>query len=292
MKMEIIDRNGAAVRNGFQWVPKNEEPHGVATFGKITTKWMKITPEAAAEILEKANNQNRRPGERDVRRIMKSMIRGTFQRTHQGLAFDINGVLIDGQHRLEAVKRTKTTWWMLVTEGLDPVVRKVIDNGKVRTAADGRQITIGDADAHAKAPLVNAIRRYYFGDKDTLGPDDLDDYIERFSVGIEWAMSISRGGRGNRFVNAAIVGAFVFAYWRNPHAVAVAYADLKDGSTGPEDPIRVLRDTILAERQGFNQGVSAKYFHLTLNALYSRLHKERVKLLREAPAKSAWFERK
>jgi hypothetical protein len=71
----------------------------------ITTwRWqtaVQITPEKAKAILEHQPAQ--RPVSRlNVARLKNEIIEGRFRRTHQGLAFDENGLLRDGQHRLMA----------------------------------------------------------------------------------------------------------------------------------------------------------------------------------------------
>jgi len=61
-----------------------------------------ISPTRAKEILL-ANNGNRLISWGWVRKLAGMMTRGEWLLTHQGIAFDVYGVLIDGQHRLEAI---------------------------------------------------------------------------------------------------------------------------------------------------------------------------------------------
>ncbi|HEY2041129.1 MAG TPA: hypothetical protein VGH11_00540 [Jatrophihabitans sp.] len=56
----------------------------------------------AAELLE-ANTTNRPLSMPVVRGFAEAMGRGEWLVTHQGIAFDVNGVLVDGQHRLAAI---------------------------------------------------------------------------------------------------------------------------------------------------------------------------------------------
>jgi hypothetical protein len=67
---------------------------------KIETKI--ITPEIALQYLEK-NNNVRTPDLRKVTRIANSIKRGEWVTTHQGIAFDNKGNLVDGQNRLMAI---------------------------------------------------------------------------------------------------------------------------------------------------------------------------------------------
>jgi hypothetical protein len=86
----------------------------------ITTELVAVTPAVAAEWL-KSNSDNR-----PIRRSHVAALRRAFAQpdgyvqTHQGIAFDADGVLIDGQHRLTAIAELEKgrTFTMLVTRGL------------------------------------------------------------------------------------------------------------------------------------------------------------------------------
>src|ERR1019366_7444668 len=59
-----------------------------------------------------------------------------FLLTHQGVAFDLAGRLIDGQHRLRAIMKSGTAVMVLVFDGCDPEAFGVIDQGKKRGSGD------------------------------------------------------------------------------------------------------------------------------------------------------------
>src|SRR5438874_11918141 len=61
-----------------------------------------ITPKKALEYLEH-NTANRPLSGRTVRDFAQAMRRGEWRVTHQGIAFDTSGALVDGQHRLAAI---------------------------------------------------------------------------------------------------------------------------------------------------------------------------------------------
>lgn len=76
-----------------------------------------------------------------VNEYRDAMLRGEWRRSHQGIAFDRNMNLVDGQHRLlaliEAAKvQPGITITTEVTYDLDPAVFPVIDTGKKRTTSD------------------------------------------------------------------------------------------------------------------------------------------------------------
>lgn len=83
-----------------------------------------ITPEWAGEILDRhykriddgkfvQRNISRSAGER----YAMDMSADNWKLTHQGIAFDVNDDLIDGQHRLEGVRQSGKTIRMVVSTG-------------------------------------------------------------------------------------------------------------------------------------------------------------------------------
>jgi hypothetical protein len=98
----------------------------------VKTEWVLITPELASAYLD-FNEENRSVSDRHVDRITDDMEQDRFKITHQGLAFNDHGVLVDGQHRCMAVVRSGKPQWMLVTTGID---REGLDIGKVRAPHD------------------------------------------------------------------------------------------------------------------------------------------------------------
>ncbi|MFF2189002.1 hypothetical protein [Streptomyces sp. NPDC058155] len=96
---------------------------------------VKVTPETAETLLSQAS-ANRRLDMRQVRALTESILRGEWKLTHQGIAFDETGILLDGQHRLRAIIEANTPVEMLVFEGLPKDVFSVLDTGKRRSAAD------------------------------------------------------------------------------------------------------------------------------------------------------------
>ena len=102
---------------------------------QITTKVERITPTRAAKYLE-GNTHNRPLKESLVRRLAHALRAGHWRQTHQGIAFGLNGKLLDGQHRLTAIARTGIPARIMVTRGLDEGVFEAIDTGAARTAGD------------------------------------------------------------------------------------------------------------------------------------------------------------
>ena len=86
----------------------------------------------AAEWLAR-NTFNRNLSQHSVNRYASDMSAGNWTLTHQGIAFDDQGVLVDGQHRLAAIIKSGVDVRMMVTWG---AARVGIDELRPRTAAE------------------------------------------------------------------------------------------------------------------------------------------------------------
>ena len=94
-----------------------------------------VTPDMAKAWLEE------NPGNRPLRKYLidkyaKTITRGEWKLTHQGLAFDKEGKLLDGQHRLHGVIVADMPAEMFVTFGADRSTFSVLDQGGNRSIAD------------------------------------------------------------------------------------------------------------------------------------------------------------
>ena len=85
---------------------------------EVTTCVVKVTPEVAAQWL-KTNTKNRPVREAHVLRLARQMTAGLWQVTSDAIAFNTEGRMTDGQHRLWAVIRSGCTVQMLVASNLD-----------------------------------------------------------------------------------------------------------------------------------------------------------------------------
>lgn len=121
----------------------------------MRSRTVTITPKRAAEMLEH-NGHNRPLTRTRVREFAEAMKRGDWQLTHQGIAFDTDGQLKDGQHRLAAIVEADLPVTMLVSTDLAPETFDVLDTGKRRTAADALTIN-GEKSTSMLAAMVRVI---------------------------------------------------------------------------------------------------------------------------------------
>lgn len=139
-----------------------------------------VTPEMAAEWLQRnENNRSFRPALAD--RYARDMCNGDWHLTGEPIQFASNGRLIDGQHRLEGVKRSGVAVRMFVTRGLPDTAQQFIDQGVSRTASDALSLS-GYAQTHA---LAAAARLGVLADDDALFRDKATQKVSHARI-IQW----------------------------------------------------------------------------------------------------------
>lgn len=119
---------------------------------EITTKWVYVTPNVAKEFKARMG-KNRNPMASITRKYARDRLSGNWYTTHQGIAFNADGELIDGQHRLESIIDSGVPCYMLVTTGIAREAMKAMDKGAVRTAAHSLQI-VGHALGSSRAVAI------------------------------------------------------------------------------------------------------------------------------------------
>jgi hypothetical protein len=120
---------------------------------------MLVTPEIAQDWLENRNLHNRRKSNVTARKYSKTIRGERWKCTHEGIAFDRDGFLIDGQHRLMAIVETGITVKMFVipfVEGMDEDTFGVLNSGNRRQAAQMLHFP-GSAAAAAAAKILGVV---------------------------------------------------------------------------------------------------------------------------------------
>lgn len=104
----------------------------------ITFTLETITPQIAEAYLSKNDDKNRGIRFGSLKEYVRCMEEGSWQLTHQAIAFDCTGKLIDGQHRLRAIVKSGTTQQMYVAryDSSETSMKLSIDRNARRTIAD------------------------------------------------------------------------------------------------------------------------------------------------------------
>jgi hypothetical protein len=154
----------------------------------IRTRWELITPQIAATYMERNFDRNRSLRKGWIATLKQVMAAGEFRPTHQGIAFDEQGHLIDGQHRLQAVIESGISVWLLVARDVPRDAVLTIDLHARRNPAD--QIRIVD---------------------ESCSPNNTDVAIAR--VMRSGAREYPRGGGNDYLFSTERIHQFLLAHW-------------------------------------------------------------------------------
>ncbi|SHF99959.1 hypothetical protein [Streptoalloteichus hindustanus] len=117
-----------------------------------------ITPELASQWLL-LNVHNRPLSKTFVQQLAQQITRGEWQLTHQGIAFDEDGHLSDGQHRLEAIVKAGIPVRSVVTRNVPRSAFVVMDTGRKRGARDALAL-VGEEHPTFLAPALRGLHLY------------------------------------------------------------------------------------------------------------------------------------
>lgn len=143
---------------------------------------MHITPDMAKAWLAKNMDNNRKINQYRVATYAREMAGGCWDLTHQGIAFDEAGQLVDGQHRLHAIIRANVPVDMMVTTGLKHERGEIlnIDVGANRTGLNLLQIS--GIDDPVRRYMIPTVKQYWrFKRPGAIKPShvEVQDYITR-----------------------------------------------------------------------------------------------------------------
>ncbi len=96
---------------------------------------MEITPSLASEMI-KCNTHNRKIRHTVVAKYVLEILAGEWYPTASGIGFDSNGVLLDGQHRIQAIIDANTPAMCLVVLNLPPASQEKVDRQTRRNLTD------------------------------------------------------------------------------------------------------------------------------------------------------------
>jgi hypothetical protein len=101
-----------------------------------------ISPALAMGML-KSNTRNRRMRRSLVLQYAKDMQAGRWLQTHQGIAVNCDGTILDGQHRLAAIVESGVTVTMLVARNVPAASQVAMDDHARRNCADALTLDRG-----------------------------------------------------------------------------------------------------------------------------------------------------
>lgn len=232
----------------------------IGDFAVLGVRIALVTPYEALRFL--ANNKMQRSLTMSaVERYSQSHKEGRWLATNQGAGFDRNGLLLDGQHRFFTCLLSGKPMAMLLTWGLDPAVREVVDNGIRRTPGQvddmmgGRSddLPIGKTIEHfttkiylAHGGSTNKAALYYMSIKN-LYLDELSWMNEYIKIHPKYPAA-----KKTMLNTATVVATFLMLHKAFPEDTALFAEQVFQGDNPDRNPaIRLARD-YLTTRQGKN----------------------------------------
>lgn len=252
-----------------------------------------VSPELATEWLTR-NTNNRPLSKGAVQQLAGQIQRGEWQLTHQGIAFDEDGVLIDGQHRLAAIAKAGITVPLTVTYGVPRTSFTVMDTGRKRTGRDALALA-GEANATHLAAALRGLHLYlhapdstWSGGSSVTSNDQLLIMLEKHP-GIRDALQ--HGIALNRACRITVTAATIGWYVTTEARPDIDQSSWKEGVvTGarlePGDPRLTLRNTMLSLATGKShrrRDDSREHLLYYLKAWNAWVEGRSIKLLRRSP---------
>lgn len=247
----------------------------------IDTKLVFVTPDMAEKWLEK-NANNRKLKKHKVSKLRCDLRNNRFQTTHQGVAFNCNGDLKDGQHRLTAIAEEGIGAWLMVTTGLPNEAVAVIDRGSIRSVADngamaGYDVTkIDIAIAHVAMEAPAAIAH-----SSSTSEYDVLEFVRKHREALDAVRVTQRKRLSVAPVMAAFMRAFPYcpnaAWSRCLHLFMNGVDESFDASK--ERSIIVFRDFCLGSK-GYSYSVGLDLYRRCQRAIKAFMNAEDLKLVK------------
>jgi hypothetical protein len=235
----------------------------------VRTQVTQITPSLAREWLNKNTNNIRSVDQSKVDVYAGMMVRNAWPMTHQGIAFDEFGDLIDGQHRLHAIVKSGKTITCLVSFGVHVDAVSVIDRGLRRSSA----VVLGEQPRAAEIItfITRLLHSSQFGDDELLQMRDL--------IGRECNELVAVCGTAKKGITAtSIRAAFVTVYLetndyevlRNYRRFVLLNVSEPESVTSTPTSLRVLHHRIAESRLRINPIAGFAYAYRALHNLDSK----------------------
>lgn len=220
-----------------------------------------------AEAFLACNTKNRRLQTTRVQSYAEAMKRGEWAMSNDAITFDVDGKLLNGQHRLSGVVESGKTVDFLVVEGLDPKAQELMDDGAKRRFCDVLTLR-GEVNT---ATLASAIRYAWLYKETgsmrkpevTPSKPQLLAFLEAHP-GIRDAIRLGTRQSSTARLTPTIAGALYYLFAEQNAADAEEFfVKLGSGEGLAEgDPILVLRNQLLRDAMKHSRNRNTpKYIH-------------------------------
>jgi hypothetical protein len=189
-----------------------------------------VTPQLATMWLVN-NNYNRNYDSKEVDKYTRLILEGKWRRTHQGAAFDQDGLLIDGQHRLMAIVKSGKTVPMLIFVNEQPENHEAIDCGKKRTYLDSMKLELRDSRITTKhVSTLRAMLAGRFCMRKNWSNTEINTLYSEHSPAIQFVINAFSGVKSKEIDDVTVRGVIARAYYRVPTERLAEFCGILCGS--------------------------------------------------------------
>lgn len=257
-----------------------------------------ITPEMAKRWLAQNAKNNRTSKAGQVALYAAYMKKGTWNDDNCAITFDVNGELIDGQHRLMAIVESGTAQEFIIGRNWPTEAMITLDMGQRRTFTD-RMVVAGTDITSMECDIIrNAMTNYASSQKGTqtysqFGREEI--VAEQYKRHSEATGVIASRYKGK--VSKLVLGAAIQAYaqacvWYNkgrisddPWQRTISFLDIvaEGGAAACYDPATdqaamKLREQIAAKKAAGRNWQDMQDYRIGATAVYNFLKKKPQKL--------------
>jgi len=243
---------------------------------------MTVTPAMALNWLDNANTNNRTVNDAHVQRLARDMKQGKWILTHEGIAFDRNGILLDGQHRLWAIVEADAPIEMHIWRDVTRDALMAIDCGKSRSIKDVIRLSGDHGQVHHSEIAVLRAMLGGFSAAVSLTASEASKALDLHGEAIAFAIEVLPY---TRRISTAITRAVIArAYYSVDHEKLRSFGRMLASGVVPDAgaiSIVLLRQ-FLAERAGASRSERLARYAKTQRALVAFLSGEQIGRLHAA----------
>lgn len=218
---------------------------------KPTVTEMVVTPEQALEWLTH-NDNNRSISKKHVALLAGMMSRNEYHFVGDPIRFDVDGRLLDGQHRLNAIIESETSHKMIVVSGLTPDSQVYMDAGRKRSPGDQMTVALGIRNGNQAAAIVRNYIMWrdgvFLSNTRTVGIPEIVNWAEANEDLLVDATTRARRIASVKVPTSVAVSGAVYlaAHKVNPEDAETFWDRLADGvDLEANNPILTLRNGII-----------------------------------------------
>lgn len=262
--------------------PAPKSPLVVKTSSEAQYSRVETIDPGLAKVLLEANVRNRAVSMGHARSLARDMSAGKWRLTHQGLALDRDGRLVDGQHRLHAIVLSGCTVQMTVTYNVDPESFHAVDVG-LQPRGIHQIVSLVRGTKYAASVVAGSKVLWHVLEKNRqeairnkFTESEVTDLLDVFEPDLVW--SIERLGSINLLKQAAVAAAFAFVA-----PVAREESDLLIKTLRARTGMSLTQVAYwrALEREGIatTHGDRMSMFAMTLRALYHHIRGDDIKAI-------------